>query len=306
MSSPPVQRRRRVSVVPYALLVPVVAVLVAALAYPLARQVIMSFQHFGLAQQMGTKAPTWVGLDNYRELFADPYMWTVIVRSLLFCAVNAVVTMVIGMAVAHLMAAVHGWVRIALQTSLLLAWSMPLIAAMTIWQWLFDTERGVINWLLVRAGADRFAFHNWLASPLSFFFVATVIIVWVSVPFVAFSVYAALTQVPEETLEAAALDGASGWGRFRLIVLPMIKPVLLIVGLLQIIWDLRVFAQIKLLQDAGSIPSETNLLGTYIYQLGISQSDFGMSAAVAIFVLLLTIGISFFYVRVLLRDEDAL
>jgi N,N'-diacetylchitobiose transport system permease protein len=206
--------------------------------------------------------------------------------------------------VALLMKVVSSWVRIALQISLLLAWAMPVVAAMTVWNWLFDWRRGVVNWLLGSLGFD-FHNHNWLQNPLSFFFVAMVIVVWMSVPFVAFSVYAGLTQVSGEVLEAAQMDGASPSQRFWNIIVPIIRPVLAIVLLLQVIWDLRVFTQIKLLQDAGSIASETNLLGTYIFQLGTGSSDFGMASAVSIFVLVLTIAISAFYVRSMLKEDES-
>ncbi len=97
-----------------------------------------------------------------------------------------------------------------------------------------------------------------------------------SIPFVAFTLYAALTQVPEEILEAAELDGTTGWQRLRHVIIPLVRPVLVVVLLLQIIWDLRVFTQIYTLQRAGGVASETNLLGTYIYRLGIGGGDFGM------------------------------
>jgi N,N'-diacetylchitobiose transport system permease protein len=186
---------------------------------------------------------------------------------------------------------------------MLLAWAMPVIAAMTAWQWLFDTRYGLVNWSLRKLGFGSFDGHNWLIDPLSFFFVASVIIVWMSVPFVAFTTYAALTQVSEETLEASHLDGATAIQRFRHIVYPTIKPVLTIVTLLQIVWDLRVFAQINFLQNVGGTPSETHLLGTYIYTLGIGQNDYGSASAMAMFVLVLTLVLTFRYVRSLLKEE---
>lgn len=298
----PAPRRRRGPRVPYALLVPSIGILVLALGYPLGWQVVTSLQKFGLAQQFG-KPPQFVGLRNYLDLAADSYLWTVVARSIAFCLVNAGVTVLVGVLVALLMKAVGTVPRLAVQIAMLLAWAMPVVASMTVWRWLFDYRRGVVNYVLTAMGF-HFTGHSWLANPLSFFFVATVIIVWMSVPFVAFSVYAGLSQVPDEVMEAAAIDGADGVRRFRWIVLPMIRPVLSIVLLLQIIWDLRVFAQIRLLQDAGGTPSETNLLGTYIYQLGVGSGDFGAASAVSIFVLLLTVALSWAYVRTLLREED--
>ena len=287
---------------PYALLVPAILVLVVGMAYPLGRQLVLSFHEFGRAQQFGQPAP-WVGLDNYRDLVTDRTMWTVIARSLAFCLVNASITMVVGILFAVLMKRVATAPRLILQVSMLLAWAMPVIAAMTAWQWLFDTRYGLVNWSLRKLGFASFDGHNWLIDPLSFFFVASVIIIWMSVPFVAFTAYAALTQVSEETLEASHLDGATATQRFRHIVYPTIKPVLTIVALLQIVWDLRVFAQINFLQNVGGTPSETHLLGTYIYSLGIGQNDYGSASALAMFVLVLTLVLTFRYVRSLLKEE---
>jgi N,N'-diacetylchitobiose transport system permease protein len=273
------------------------------MGYPVVWQIITSTQQFGLAQQFGQAAP-FVGLQNYATLASDPYMWTVILRSILFCFAAAAATMIVGTLLALLMNVVSAWVRVTLQIALLLAWAMPVVAAMTVWNWLFNLRSGVVNWLLSAIGLP-YQGHNWLINPVSFYGVALVIVVWMSVPFVAFAIYAGLTQVSEEVLEAAQIDGASPRQRFFGIVVPIIRPVISIVLLLQVIWDLRVFTQIKLLQDVGSIKSETNLLGTYIYQLGTGSSNFGMASAVSIFVLVLTIAISAFYVRSMLKEDEA-
>jgi N,N'-diacetylchitobiose transport system permease protein len=293
--------RVRRTPLPYVLLVPATIALAVALGYPLIRQVVLSFQEFGLAQQFG-KPPEWVGLQNYRELVTDKYLWVVTLRSLVFCFVNAAATMAVGVGLALLMRHMSKPVRILLQTGLLLAWAMPVVASLTVWQWLFDTQYGVINHLLTQVGLD-YQGHSWLLEPLSFFFVATVIVVWMSVPFVAFTVYAALTQVPEEMLEAAEIDGAGPAQRLRHVLLPTIRPVLLVVGLLQVIWDLRVFSQIYILQKAGGSTHDTNLLGTYIYRLGIGGGQFGMAAAVAIFMLFITVILTAPYVRSMLKQE---
>ena len=294
--------RDRRSPLPYGLLVPALAALLVALGYPLAREVVLAFQKFGLAQQFGAP-PEWVGLENFRELLSDPYLWKVALRSVLFCLANAAATLVVGVGLALLMRHMSTPVRILLQTGLLLAWAMPVVATLTVWQWLFDTQYGVINWLLTKGGID-YAGHSWLLEPMSFFFVATVIVVWMSVPFVAFTVYAALTQVSEDMIEAAEIDGAGPAQRLTAVVLPSIRPVLLVVGLLQVIWDLRVFTQIYVLQQAGGSTRDTNLLGTYIYRLGIGTGDFGMAAAVALFMLVLTVLLTAPYIWAMLRQEE--
>jgi N,N'-diacetylchitobiose transport system permease protein len=302
-TAPPQQRKpRRPTRLPLVLVIPTLVLLVAALGYPIGWQVLTSFRQFGLMQQFGAPAP-FVGLDNYVALVTDPYLWTVVVRSIVFCVVTALVTVAIGGAMAVLMNALGTWPRIVLQVSLLVAWAMPVVAAMTVWIWIVDWRRGLLNWALAHLGVDGAQGHNWLAEPLSFFTVAGVIIVWMSVPFVALSIYAGLTQVSTEVLEAASLDGANGIQRLRHIILPLIAPVLSIVMLLQLIWDLRVFTQIKLLQDAGGVTNETNLLGTYVYQLGTGKGDFGTASAVSILILVLTIALSWYYVRSLMKED---
>lgn len=302
MSTAPTARRPRRRLAPYVLLIPATAIVLLALGYPIVWQLVTSMQHFGLAQQFGA-APEFVWFENYLELFGSPTTWAVVLRSIAFCLATASVTMVIGVGLALLMQAAVAPVRILLQIALLLAWATPVVAAMTIWNWMFDWNRGLVNWALTSLGLP-FNGHNWLQHPLSFFFVAMIIVVWMSVPFVAFSLYAALTQVPGEVLEAAQMDGASRFQRLRLIILPIVKPVLGIVMLLQIIWDLRVFTQVKLLQDRGSISSQTDVLGTYIYQLGVGSSNFAMASAMSIFVLLLTIALSWAYVRNLIKEDE--
>lgn len=294
-------RRTRGTALPHLLIGPAVLALCLALGYPLLRQLVLSFQEFGLAQQFG-RPPEWVGLANYRELLTDAYLWRVTARTVTFCLVNAAVTMVLGVGLALVMRAMSTPVRLLTQTGLLLAWAMPVVASLTVWQWLFDTQYGVVNYVLTSMGGD-FQGHGWLLRPLSFFFVATVVVVWMSVPFVAFTVYAALTQLPGELLEAAEIDGAGMVQRLRYVILPTIRTVLLVVGLLQIIWDLRVFTQVYILQEAGGSARATNLLGTYIYRLGIGGGDFGTSAAVAVFMLALTVVLTAPYVRSMMRQE---
>jgi N,N'-diacetylchitobiose transport system permease protein len=293
---------RRAPRVPYLLLIPAIAILLLGLGYPVFWQIVTSLQQYGLAQQFGKPAP-FVGLENYITLASNADLWWVIARSLLFCIVTAALTLAVGVLLALLMAAVGKAPRLILQIGLLLAWAMPVVAAMTVWIWLFDRRRGVINYLLDMIPGVEMNRFDWLAQPSTFFVVASIIVIWMSVPFVAFSVYAGLTQVSEEVLEAAQLDGASGSQRFWFIIAPMIRPVIAIVLLLQLIWDLRVFTQITMLKDAGSKSGDFDLLGTYIYKLGTSSQDFGMASAVSILVLGITIALSWFYIRSLLKED---
>ncbi|RKT31625.1 carbohydrate ABC transporter membrane protein 1 (CUT1 family) [Microbacterium sp. AG1240] len=304
VTSAPAPRRRRRNLTPLYLALPAVGIMVVAQGYPLVTQFLMSFQEFGLRQQFGAPAD-WVGLSNYIAVLSDPGFWAVLWRTLLFAAVCATATMVIGVLAAILMGRVKAWVRVSLQVAMLLAWATPHLSSLTVWQWLFNTRNGVVNNALVAMGFTQFANHGWLLDPVSFFAIAAAVVIWGSVPLVMLMTYAAMTQVDTEVLEAAQLDGTTGAQRFRHVVLPWIAPMLLLVGLLQIIWDLRVFTQISVLQDGGAVASETNLLGTYIYQVGLGQGNYGSGSAIAMIMLLLTLVITFGYVRELMRRGDA-
>lgn len=301
---PAAGRSRTRSPLPYLLAIPAVVVLLAGMGYPLLWQVWNSFRDYGLAQQFG-QAPTFVGLDNYIGLLTDPAFWAVLAKSIAFMTVTAVATMGIGIALALLMKAIPAWARITLQIAMLLAWAMPIVAQMTVWNWLINARNGVLNYVLsLLPGVDMVG-HNWLVDPVSFFAVASVIITWASVPFVALSIYAGLTQVSDEVLEASQLDGAGPFQQLRRITLPILRPILVILLLLQMIWDLRVYAQVELLQGFGARGAKYDLLGTYIYSLGVGQGKFGVAAAAAMLVMLFTIGLSWFYVRELLKEDQS-
>lgn len=294
-------RRRTGRLIPLLLLLPAGVVLLALTAWPLVQLVIMSFQEFGRAQIFGAP-PEFVALDNYTEVLADGEFWQVLGRSLAFCFVCVAATMILGVLIALLMARLtRGW-RNLVSIGLVLAWAMPALTATVVWGWMFDTDYGVVNYLLTLAGLD-FQGHSWLIAPVSFFFVATIVITWQAIPFVALTTYAGLTQVPEDLLEAASLDGATGVQRFRHVVVPQVSGVLLVLLVLQIIWDMRVFAQIYALQTIGGIAAETNTIGVYIYKLSVGNGDLGAGGAISVILVVLMLGLSAYYLRTLLRTE---
>ena len=296
-----VQGRRR-TLTPWMLLAPASIMVLVALGYPLVRQLIMSFQHFGLAQQFGQPAE-WAGLSNYATIVTDSYFWGVFLKSLLFCAWTAGITMILGIGFAVLMLRLNTLVRAILNTTLIVVWAMPALASLTVWQWLVDPRSGLLNFFLTSIGFDGFKNFNWLGENfLTFYLIASGVIIWASLPLVAITIYSALSQVSGEVLEAAELDGASSFQQIRHIMIPMIGPVIGLIGVLQVIWDLRVFTQIYVLQQAGGIASETNLLGTYVYEMGIAKGNYGMASALAMIILLLTLVLTARYLKMLYRQ----
>ncbi|GAA3054175.1 MULTISPECIES: sugar ABC transporter permease [Actinomycetes] len=296
--------RRRQAFLPFLLLVLPTGLVMLALGYPMARQLVMSFQEFGIAQQFGQPAE-WVGFANYQAILTDTYFWVVTVRTLVFTAVAAGLTMVVGVGLAVLMQRVATGVRVALQLALLFAWATPVIAAVAIWKLMADHRHGVVNAVLSGAGLTGFDGFHWLqAGTTPFLIVAATVVIWASTPLVTLATYAALSQVDESAVEAAQIDGASTPRILWHIVLPIIRPVLILMAILQVIWDLRVFAQIYSLQQTAGNTTDTNLLGTYIYQTGIAGGDYGMASALAMVMLLLLLALTWRYVRILGRQGD--
>lgn len=291
---------------PYILLIPAAFFIILVLGYPMVRQFMMSFQEFGLAQQFGQPAK-FVWFDNYIAIVTDAYFWKVLLKSLLFCAWTAGLTMLCAIGFSLLMRSAHTAVRTLMNVVLVVVWAMPLIASLTVWQWLVDPNYGLVNFLLSSIGLKQFVGFSWLASsPWTFYLIASAVIIWASVPLATISIYAALTQVDNSLIEAAQIDGANYWQRFGHVIFPAITPVVSLLGVLQIIWDLKVFTQIYVLQQSGGISSETNLLGTYVYQVGISQGDYGSASAVATVILLVTLVITGKYIRMLFKQGGQL
>jgi N,N'-diacetylchitobiose transport system permease protein len=307
--SPASTRRGRVrargvgKLLPYGLLAPATAVLALILVYPLIRLVQMSVQKFGLRQQFGAPAD-FAGLANYRRVLTDRVFWQVLGRTVGLCAVTVVLTLVIGMLVALLIQRVGAKMRVAVLISLLLAWAMPPVSSTIVWQWMFDTQYGLVNWFLTTLGFGDFDGHSWLSQPLSFFTVAALVVIWMGVPFVAFTLYAGLTQIPRDLIEAAQLDGAGGVQRFRHVIAPLLGPIILILTALSVLWNFRVFTQIYVLQKAGGISRDTNVLGVYAYRVSIGENRFDVGAALAVIMVLIMLVFTAVYLRLMARQEE--
>ncbi len=295
--------RKRQDALPYVLLVPATAIILLVLGYPVFRMITLSLQEAKLRNITRGDTP-WIGLGNYQAILTDPTFWQVVVRTLVFTVVCVVATMVLGMLITLLLNRLGSKMRLLVTIGLLLAWATPVVTATQVWQWIFDTQYGLVNWLLVSLGFDQFLNYSWLASPLSLLAVAAVVVVWGALPFVVLTLYAGLTQVPAELYESADVDGASAWQQFRLITLPLLAPIITILAALSTIWDFRVFTQVFILQKSGGITGETNTLGIYAYRQSFSANDFGQGAAISVIMVVLLAGLSVWYVRRMVKEVE--
>ena len=204
----------------------------------------------------------------------DHVFWDTVVRTIVFTIVNVGLTIVLGTLIALLLPRISAWVRVLLTVGLVLVWAMPVVVAVQVFYWMTNFENGVLNYLAAELHLVGPS-HDWYATPTSSLAMVTLLIVWGALPFIVISIYAGLAQVPHELVEAARVDGAGPLRIFRDVTFPVLKPILLILTSLSIIWDFGVFAQPYLLIGASHIDSTNYLMGVYVFIKGYADHDFG-------------------------------
>nr|WP_246353347.1 sugar ABC transporter permease [Streptomyces fulvorobeus] len=289
---------------PYVLIAPAVAGMVYLLVYPLLRAVLISLQDFGLRQLIMGEAE-FVGLRNYETLLGDPRFWEVVRRTFVFMVLCVVLILVISTLVAVMVERLGRFGRTAVLSALVLAWAMPVVAATTVFQWLFHSEFGIVNWLLTGIGFESFDRYPWFANGPAAFAILVTLIVWQSVPFAAVTLYSALTTVPAELYESARLDGATDRKIFTAITFPMIRPIFMLVLSLEVIWTFKAFVQIWVMTRGG--PGDaTTILPVYAVQTALSSQRYDLGSAASMVTVVLMSGVLVLYFRQMFKQEDEL
>ena len=290
---------------PYLAIAPAFVTFVLLLGYPVLLVVETSLQHMGLRELIngGTR---WVGLDNFATIVRDPEFVATVVRTFLFMSVNVVLTVVLGTLVALLLGAVHRWTRLVLSGAMILAWATPALTGSVVFQWLFDSKLGVVNWAISSLGVfGDWLNHSWFDTGLSTFAIITMLIVWQAIPFVAFSLYAGILSIPGELVETARIDGANERQVFRYVTLPAIRPLLMILTFLSIVWDFKVFTQVWTMAQGGP-DGATVTLSIYAYITGLSRSQFGIAAAVSVVMVVLLLLVLIPYLQRMFQAQEDL
>jgi N,N'-diacetylchitobiose transport system permease protein len=298
------RRRRPLTVAgawsaPYLLLVPASAVIAAVLAYPLYYMVRLSLEHYGLFQLVRHKGE-WVGTANFAQIFHDPEFWHVVARTLAFTAACVSLTMVFGTLIALLLAELGSKMRLLVTAGLIFVWATPVVVDVAIWRWMVDYEFGVLNWLLTFLHIGNYNHHDWFVNPWSGWSVITALVVWGAIPFVAITLYAGLTQVPRELVEAASMDGAPAWRTFFDVTVPLMKPLFVILISLSIIWDFQAFTQIWIMLDGKPGP-DYYVMSVYAYQNAFGQSQYGLGSAISLVTVGILLVVSFVYIREMVK-----
>jgi N,N'-diacetylchitobiose transport system permease protein len=311
VAEPTLSARRRRPIVsrlggvaaPYLLILPALLVIGAVLGYPLYFMGHLSLEHYGLFQLLRHKGE-WVGTRNYSEIFHDSVFWHVVFRTLAFTAAAVSLTMALGTLIALLLAQLGSKMRVLLTAGLIFVWAMPVVVAVAVWSWMVDYEFGVVNWLLTYLHVGDFNHHEWFATTWTGWAIITLLVVWGAIPFVALMVFAGLTQVPQELVEAAKTDGAGPWRVFRDVTMPLLKPIFVILTSLSIIWDFQVFNQIWILLSSQP-PPQYFTMSIYAFTTSFQQSQYGLGSAIALVMVAILLVVSFVYIRQMVKIGDA-
>jgi N,N'-diacetylchitobiose transport system permease protein len=286
---------------PVLMLLPAMVIIVALVGYPLVRTVYLSFTDTDLGNLI-YGGSDWVGLQNFKEVFTDEHLRASLVNTVLFGTACVIGTMVFGFAVALLLnERLKG--NFVFSIAVLLPWAVPAIAAAAIWKWLFDPSYGFVNWALVNLGFDSFQDYAWFASRFSAYVAIFITVCWQSFPFIALSLLAGLQTLPKETLQAAAVDGAGSWQRFRLVTLPLLRPIIAVLVVFSTIWDFKIFDQIYVM--AAGVPDRgADTAAVAAYREGFALSHYGLGSAVAVVLFLILLVFSILYVRLIGKEGE--
>ncbi|WP_255658521.1 carbohydrate ABC transporter permease [Actinoplanes sp. L3-i22] len=304
---PPARRpgRRRRDLAPLWLLSPAGLVLAVVTLAPIGFLLFTAFTDYN-QRTLFTGRYSYVGFDQFGELLADPAFWASLLRTVLFTAAMVAGSVLIGMGVSHLLTRLGLWMRYTVTVVLIVAWAMPNVASSLVWNWLFQPGYGIVNWALDQLGIFGDTTDlNWAQDPTRAYIAIWFLIVWQAVPFIALTLNAAETQVPVEYKEAARLDGATERAVYRIVVLNHLRPTLLLVTILSVIWDYNVFNQIWLISRGGPGDS-TSTLGVFTYKTAFVGFHIGQGAAISVVTTLLLLGLTAFYIRRLLKSGEDL
>lgn len=255
-----------------ALLSPSIILLVGLVVYPMISNVVLSF----FDQPINPNLPSeFVGLEYYAEILTDPEFWNSLFVTIAYTVLTVVGSTVVGLAVAMFFNREFRFRKLS-RSLIILSYVAPSISLVYVWKYMFNQTYGIINYLLVDVTGILEQAPLWFDDPLLSFIVVVVFAIWKYFPYAFISFLAILQTVDKSLYEAADIDGATAWEKFKVVTLPAIKPVLLTVITLRFIWMFYMFTDVYLLTN------QVNTIGIYLYETAFAYNDLGKAAAISV------------------------
>ncbi|WP_395708833.1 carbohydrate ABC transporter permease [Reyranella sp.] len=253
---------------------PPVAFMAALVGYPFFYGIWLSLQNRPVA-----KEGVFVGLENYISAWHDPVFWQVVANTFVYTIIATILKMVGGLGLALVMNQDFRFKNLT-RALLLLPFIVPTVLSTIAWQWILDPAFSVINWALITTGIANPG-PSWLGNPYLAMGSLIVVNVWRGLPFYAITLLAGLQTISPELYEAATIDGASTWERFRYVTLPLLMPVIFIVTMFSVIFTFADFQLIYVLTRGGPA-NATHVFATYAFDIAMNGGQFGQGAAIAL------------------------
>jgi multiple sugar transport system permease protein len=281
---------------------PTLVTLALVLAYPIFYAAYLSFHRVALADLRRGIFP-FVGFGNYDRIFADPIFLLSLKNTLLFAAVSVTAEVVLAVAIALLISERSVWTGRVTRVLILLPYAVPPIANGQIWAFLYSFDFGFLNRLLFALGVIETPI-NWTGDPRTALFVLIVPYIWRTLPFAVLLIHAALEGIAPELFEAAAIDGATAWQRFRYVTLPLLRPVIVVVLVLRTSFAFTVFEEVLAITQGG--PGDATWVAAwYSYRRSFAPPfDIGVGTASAYVLAVITGLLALSYVRLLYRRVE--
>lgn len=249
---------------------------------------------------MMTGETQYKGLTNYIQAFTSGEFWNSVWVTLLFTILSLVIQLPLGVLVALLLNQEFKG-RWLLRSIVLVPWAVPTLVNSTLWNWIFNTQYGAANRLLMQFNLISEPII-WFDSPMKAMGVIVFADTWRMLPLYVLMMLASLQTIPQSQIEAAILDGAGAFSRFRNVILPLIKPMLLVVLVIRTMQALKVFDIIYMLTHGGPA-NGTMVISYYIYNQSFGFMHFSYGAALAIIVAVISTIITVLYVKILKTDD---
>lgn len=278
------------------LISPLLLILISTIAFPLISAVTSGFQD----QRIIGSPSDFVGFDTYRKVIEDSSFWAALGRSGVWVFVNLVVQTVLAFAVAFSLQQAGRWSKSA-RTWVVLPWVIPTVAVSIIWQWLLNSNYGVLHYLLGNVGLDL---GSPFGDPATALLAVIIVNSWHWFPLGAVVIYGALSTVPAEVIEAARMDGATPGRIFWSITFPILQPVLFALGLVGSLWSFNILDSIYLITAGGPIEATTTA-PVYVYDLAFSEFRSSQAAAASVLTVLVLSAAALLFVKFGRPKEDA-
>ena len=290
--------KRRDQFIRFLFLLPALIFIITFYVYPILLNIVISFERYTAKSFVTGEAP-FIGLSNFERLFNNPDFIVAIRNTIIFTIGSILFQFTIGLGIALFFNQKFP-LSALLRSLFLLPWLAPVLVSGAIWVRLFDLDYGVINFVLRTLNIAHTSIP-WLTDPHLAPISVLIANIWIGIPFDMVVLYGGLQDIPQPLYEAAMIDGADSWQKFRFITWPLLRPVSTVVLLLGLIYTLKAFDVIMSITRGGPA-NASQTLNTWAYSLSFTTFDFGLGAAAGDVLMVVVLVFGLFYLRYAARE----